>query len=151
MKIFKFEECSVGIFIAVAKLVAAILYIFADNSWKFYACKLLSTTTQERIQSTIDFLFLCKKYLTMFISQDRNNAPKLDRKIPEASYTRARRMVREQNARMCGWDCEPALCHPRTVRIPFAANWNLSVFCANTKRIGCTECPLLASGLWKIN
>ncbi len=37
-------------------------------------------------------------------------------------------MVGEPNARMCGWDCEPVLRHPQTVRIPFAANQNLSVF-----------------------
>ncbi len=55
--------------------------------------------------------------------------------------------AREPNARMCGWDCEPALRHPQTVCIPFAANQNLSVFCMNTKRIGCIGCPLLAPGV----
>ncbi len=67
---------------------------------------------------------------------------------PNASYTRARRMVRKRkpNARMCGRDCEPAWCHLRMARIPFATNQNLSVFCANTKRTECAGCPLLASG-----
>ncbi len=36
--------------------------------------------------------------------------------------------VCEPNARMCEWDCKPALRHLRTVRIPFAMNQNLSVF-----------------------
>ncbi len=44
--------------------------------------------------------------------------------------------VREPNARMCGWDCEPVPRRPRIVRITFTANQNLSVFCANTKRTG---------------
>ncbi len=65
----------------------------------------------------------------------------------KASYTQARRMVREPNTRMCGWDCEPALHHPWMVRISFAANRNLSVFCANTKRTGCAGCPFLALGV----
>ncbi len=59
--------------------------------------------------------------------------------------------VCKPNARMCGWDCKPVLPHLRTVRIPFAVNQNLLGFCVNTKRIGCTGCPLLASGSWKIN
>ncbi len=50
----------------------------------------------------------------------------------------------EPNARMCGWDCKPALCHLRTVRILFAVNQNLSVFCAHTKRTGCAGCPFYA-------
>ncbi len=56
-------------------------------------------------------------------------------------------MVREPNACMCGQDCEPTLCHLQTVRIPFAMNWNLSVFCANTKRIGCARCPFHAPSI----
>ncbi len=40
---------------------------------------------------------------------------------------------------MSGWDCKPALRHPQTVRIPFAANRNLLVFWANTKRTGCAS------------
>ncbi len=60
-------------------------------------------------------------------------------------------MVCESTARMCGWDCEPALCCLRTVCIPFATNWNLLVFCANTKGIGCAGCPVFASGSQKIN
>ncbi len=50
-------------------------------------------------------------------------------------------MVREPNVRMCGWDCKPVLRRPQTVCLPFAANQNLSVFCANTKRTGCVRCP----------
>ncbi len=65
----------------------------------------------------------------------------------KASYTRARRMVREPNAHMCGRDCEPALRHLRMVRIPFATNQNLSVFGANTKRTGCTGYPFHAPGV----
>ncbi len=52
-------------------------------------------------------------------------------------------MIRERNACMCGWNCKSALRHLRTVRIPFAANQNLS-FCTNTKRTGCPECPFHA-------
>ncbi len=51
----------------------------------------------------------------------------------KASYTRARWMVREPNASMCGRDCETALCCLWMVRILFAKNQNLSVFCANTE------------------
>ncbi len=65
----------------------------------------------------------------------------------KASYTRTHQMVRKPNVRMCGWDCEPALCRPRMVRIPLAANWNLSVCCANTKRTGCPRCPFHAPGV----
>ncbi len=61
------------------------------------------------------------------------------------------RMICEPNARICGRDCKPALRHLRMVRMPFAANQNLSFFCTNTKRIGCVGCTLLASGSWKIN
>ncbi len=57
--------------------------------------------------------------------------------------------VCEPNALMFGRDCEPTLRHPQTVRIPFARK--LLVFCANTKRIGCPGCPLLASCSQKIN
>ncbi len=53
----------------------------------------------------------------------------------------------EPNVRMCGWDCGPVLRHLRTVHIPFAANWNLLVFCANTKRTGCAGCPFHAPGV----
>ncbi len=56
-------------------------------------------------------------------------------------------MVCEPNARMCGWDCKPALHCLRMVSIPFAANQNLSVFCANTKRTGCAGCPFHAPGV----
>ncbi len=56
-------------------------------------------------------------------------------------------MVPKPNARMFGWDCEPALCCPQTVCIPFTTNQNLSVFCANTKKIGCTRCPFHAPGV----
>ncbi len=52
------------------------------------------------------------------------------------------RVIPEPNVRMCGWDCKPALRHLQTVRIP-CANQNLSVFCANTKGIGGTGCPVL--------
>ncbi len=65
----------------------------------------------------------------------------------KASYTRAHRMVREPNARMCGQDCKPVLCHPRTVGISFATNQNLSVFRANTKKTRCAGCPLHAPGV----
>ncbi len=65
----------------------------------------------------------------------------------KASYTWARQMVREPNARMCGRDCEPALRHLRTVRIPFSANRNLSVFCTNTKRTRCAGCPFYELGV----
>ncbi len=54
------------------------------------------------------------------------------------------RTVRELNACMCGQNCEPALRHPWTVRIPFAENQNLLVFCANTKRTECAGCPFHA-------
>ncbi len=47
----------------------------------------------------------------------------------------------EPNALMWGLDCKPALRHPQTVCILFAANQNLSVFCANTKRTKCPWCP----------
>ncbi len=50
-------------------------------------------------------------------------------------------MVREPNARMCGWDSEPALRHPQMVYIPFTVNQTLSVFCANTKRTGFNRAP----------
>ncbi len=49
-------------------------------------------------------------------------------------------MVREPNVRMCRWDCKPA------VRIPFAVNQNMLIFCANT-RTGCAGCPLHAPGV----
>ncbi len=62
----------------------------------------------------------------------------------KAWYIRACRTVREPNVQMCRWDCEPALHHPWMVCIPFAANQNLSVFCTNTKRTGCTRCPFHA-------
>ncbi len=39
---------------------------------------------------------------------------------------------------MCEWDCEPALRHPQTVRISFAANRNLSGFLSHFK--GCFQC-----------
>ncbi len=54
------------------------------------------------------------------------------------------RIVCEPNACMCGWDCEPMLCHLRTVCILFVTNRNLSVFCANIKRTGCAGCPFHA-------
>ncbi len=53
---------------------------------------------------------------------------------------------REPNAHMCGRDCEPVLGYLQTVRIPFAVNQNLLVFCANTKRTGCTGYPFHAPG-----
>ncbi len=53
----------------------------------------------------------------------------------------------EPNANMCGWYCEPALCRMWMVRIPFAANQNLSCFCVNRKRSGCTGCPSHALGV----
>ncbi len=40
-----------------------------------------------------------------------------------------------------------ALCHLRTVRIPFATNRNLSVFWKNTKRTGCVGCLFHAPGV----
>ncbi len=67
--------------------------------------------------------------------------------VSKALYIRARRMVRKPNVSMCGWDCEPMLRHPRTARLPFAANQNLSVFCANTKRTRCAGCPFHAPGV----
>ncbi len=36
-----------------------------------------------------------------------------------------------------GQNCKHALRHLHTVSVPFAASWNLSVFCANTKGIPC--------------
>ncbi len=54
---------------------------------------------------------------------------------------------REPNAHMCGRDCEPVLPYLQTVRILFAVNRNLSVFCANTKRTGCAGCPFHAPGV----
>ncbi len=56
-------------------------------------------------------------------------------------------MVCEPNTHMCGWDCEPLLHHPQTVHIPFTANCNWSIFCANIKRTGCAGCPFHASGV----
>ncbi len=56
-------------------------------------------------------------------------------------------MVCEPNESMCGWDCEPALCRPRMICIPFTANRNLLVFCTNTKRTGCVGCPFHALGV----
>ncbi len=53
-------------------------------------------------------------------------------------------MVHELSQRMCGRDYKPVLRHPRMVCIPFATNQNLSVFCANTKRTGCSGCPFHA-------
>ncbi len=55
--------------------------------------------------------------------------------------------VCKPNAHMCRWDCEPALHHLRTVRILFAANQNLLVFYANTKRTAYTGCPFYAPGI----
>ncbi len=57
------------------------------------------------------------------------------------------RTVCEPNARMCAHDCEPALCHLWTVRIPFAENQNLSVFCTNRKRTRCSGCTFHAPGV----
>ncbi len=37
--------------------------------------------------------------------------------------------------------------HSQMVRIPFTANQNLSIFCANTKRTGCTGCSFRAPGV----
>ncbi len=65
----------------------------------------------------------------------------------KASYTRACQMVCEPNARMCRWDCKPALHHLQMVRISFTTNRNLSVFCANTKRTGCVGCPFHTLGV----
>ncbi len=48
---------------------------------------------------------------------------------------------------MCVRNCEPALRCPQMVRIPFTANQNQSVFCANTKRTGCAWCPFHALGV----
>ncbi len=58
-----------------------------------------------------------------------------------------RRMVLEPNVHMYGQDCEPVLRHPWMIRIPFATNRNLSVFCANTKRTGCAACPFHTPGV----
>ncbi len=55
-------------------------------------------------------------------------------------------MVCEPNARMCVRNCEPAPRYPQMIRIPFATNQNLSIFCANTKKTGCTRCPFHAPG-----
>ncbi len=57
------------------------------------------------------------------------------------------RMVHDPNARMCRRDYKPALRCLRTVRIQFVTNWNLLVFCANTKRIGCAGYPLYVPGV----
>ncbi len=57
----------------------------------------------------------------------------------------------ESNVRMCGQDCEPVLHYLQMVCVPFTTNQNLSVFCANTKGIECTGCPVFASGSRKIN
>ncbi len=65
----------------------------------------------------------------------------------KASYIRARRMVREQNARMYRWDCEPVLRRPRTVCMPFTEYQNLLIFCVNTKRTGFIGCPFHAPGV----
>ncbi len=48
---------------------------------------------------------------------------------------------------MCGRACKPVLRYPRTVRIPFATNQNLSFFCANTKGTGCAKCPFQTPGV----
>ncbi len=40
-----------------------------------------------------------------------------------------------------------AHCSQRTVRIPFSANQNFSVFCTNTKRTGCAGGPFHAPGV----
>ncbi len=47
-------------------------------------------------------------------------------------------MVYIPNVCMCGWNCKHVLCCLYTVRIPFATNQNLSVFCSNTKEIART-------------
>ncbi len=39
------------------------------------------------------------------------------------------------------------LLHLQMVRIPFAANRNLPVFCANARRTGCAVCPFHAPGV----
>ncbi len=65
----------------------------------------------------------------------------------KASYTRARRMVYELNACLCGPDHELVLRHLWTVRIPFAANWTLSVFSVNTRRTGCFGRPFHAPSI----
>ncbi len=52
-----------------------------------------------------------------------------------------------RTTRMCGHECEPALRCPQMVRIPFAVNQNLLVFCVNTKRTGCARCPFHTPGV----
>ncbi len=62
-------------------------------------------------------------------------------------FANCSRMVRKPIACMCGWYCTPVPRHQRTVRIPFATNRNLSVFCTNTKRTGCAGFPFHAPGV----
>ncbi len=88
------------------------------------------------------------KYVDTVKSREKDNIKWVVRRYDYiTSYTRARRMVRKPNGHMCGRDCKPVLRHPRTVRIPFVANQNLLVFCANTKRTGCAWCPFYAPGV----
>ncbi len=62
-------------------------------------------------------------------------------------FAKHSRLVREWNARMCGRDCKPVLSHPRMVRILFATNRNLSVFCMNIKKTVCVSCLFYAPGV----
>ncbi len=55
---------------------------------------------------------------------------------------------------MCVWDCKHVLHCLRMIRILFAANKHLLVFCANTKRMyaPCGQvCSMFVISLWKIN
>ncbi len=52
---------------------------------------------------------------------------------------------------MCTKLCVDGTANMCRIRIPFAANWNLSGFCVNTKGIECAECHVFASGSRKIN
>ncbi len=66
---------------------------------------------------------------------------------PAEWFSNHLRTACKPNACMRWQDYKPALRHLRTVRIPFAENWNLSVFCTNTTRNGCAECPFHAPGI----
>ncbi len=65
----------------------------------------------------------------------------------KASYTRAHEWFANQMRVCVDGTCGPVLRRPRLVRIPFAANQNLSVFCSNTKRTGCAGYSFHAPGV----
>ncbi len=63
--------------------------------------------------------------------------------MPNGLQTTCEQLTNQLHLR--GWDCEPVLCHPRMVRIPYTANQNLSIFCTNTMRTECAGCPFHCS------